>query len=153
MHIFQHTPASSVKHIHSQHRFIWTIHIHTHSPSHSKCTTRPLKETHTNTRTHTLKHLPLLPANYVTMLIPRQRIKIALRLWMPVLMLRIVVAHTLVMYYCNIAQKLFNLFSFFLDKLCCCWRDSLLVGCELVGESLVPDSCFFSFRNMLMVFT
>ncbi|MEQ2295555.1 Mitogen-activated protein kinase kinase kinase kinase 4 [Ameca splendens] len=28
------------------------------------------------------------------MLIPRQRIKIALRLWMPVLMLRIVVAHT-----------------------------------------------------------
>lgn len=68
---------------------------HTLSVTLKNATLAHLKK-HTQTLTHarTHKRLPLLPANYVTMLIPRQRIKIALRLWMPVLMLRIVVAHT-----------------------------------------------------------
>lgn len=42
------------------------------------------------------------------MLIPRQRIRIALRLWMPVLVLRIVAAHSLVKYdtvLCVFTQK------------------------------------------------
>lgn len=72
---------------------------HQHNPNpHTLTSAHNAPLTHLKKHVHTHTHLPLLPSNYVTMLIPRQRIKIALRLWMPVLMLRIVVAHTLVMY-------------------------------------------------------
>lgn len=100
-------------------------HIHLQAPK------APL----THLKEHTHKHFPLLAANYVTMLIPRQRIKIALRLWMPVLMLRIVVAHTQVsIHVCNGACGAVELN---------CGGALLLMGVSVVS-SLIPHKSLCS---------